>query len=892
MIRIILLLLTVFCYEATIGQPVFSYEINHRRQNSDSSDQRIQIGYTSPVVVGALRTITFRNVSKDTLTISNLVPYPLSKADVYITGWGDHPLSRAQLFLPGRIPVNVVLPDNAWELGYASRRLNDSINECALLRRDRESVENGQRKRFETILYPNGNVSYQYFSSEFKGSWQEGLRMIFQEKKLYDLSGFDSSLYARKDLEWIRHSYVMHLIMAWDKNFYDSGKIQLQTFETKGKYLYGGDDVIGIWPTWPSLGLDQRNQFDLYRDLPGGTVALKTNFKQLREMGTKSFIAYNPWDQSTRKESHLSGLADLLRQTGADGVILDTWGQSSREFQSTADSVKKGVVMYSEGMAIPKDMPGIVSGRVHNALYYVPMLNLNKFIKPDFAIFRVAELYKEPIRREFAISFFNGYGTELNVFAPGQPSWVTEQYRWLGKTSRILRENTENFTTGVYTPLVQTIADSIWVNKWEAGKKTVYTIYSIVPAGYSGFLFNVEPDSGYHFVDLWHHRLLEPVKKGKDWSVEVSTDAFNASWLGTNNEGEVDCIAKLPSQTKAILNGDELMIESPRGNELKIWSGAPSYEKQAVRLPGGRHFLSVFRLFGSYEGKIVIQLIQDGKLLDETVVNIIPGHARKVSVVTKTKRHNIAPAGMVKIPEGPFRFYATNGDEFIPYPMQDTGNQFLMEYFYMDKYPVTNAAFEQFMNATHYKPKDTVNFLRHWVKGKIPKGQEKFPVIFVSFEDAEAYSRWAGKRLPTEIEWQYASQTKSLNEWPWKQTVPVTRKDEYITETLTVTSIEGIDSGFCNLGNGKLYPVGKYAAGVNPNGLYDLVGSVWQLTHDEYVSGNYRYIIIKGGSYFKPSSSWWYVQGGPRELHYRQMLLRVSQGFERNETVGFRCVAD
>jgi len=307
------------------------------------------------------------------------------------------------------VPVNVVLPDNAWELGYAARKNNDSVNECALVRRDRESIEKGERKRFETILYPGGKVSYQYFSLEYKGGWQEGLRMVFQEKKLFDLPSFDTSLYARKDLEWIRHAYVMHLIMAWDKFYYDSGKLQLTAFETRGKKLYGGNEVIGIWPTWPSLGLDQRNQFDLYRDLPGGTQGLKNSFNTLRALGTRSFIAYNPWDGSTRNERHLSGLSKLIRDTGADGVVLDTWGQSSRELQSAADSVKKGVVMYSEGMAIPKDMPGIVSGRVHNALYYVPMLNLNKFIKPDFAIFRVAELYKEPIKGEFAASFFHGY---------------------------------------------------------------------------------------------------------------------------------------------------------------------------------------------------------------------------------------------------------------------------------------------------------------------------------------------------------------------------------------------------------------------------------------------------------------------------------------------------
>jgi formylglycine-generating enzyme required for sulfatase activity len=80
--------------------------------------------------------------------------------------------------------------------------------------------------------------------------------------------------------------------------------------------------------------------------------------------------------------------------------------------------------------------------------------------------------------------------------------------------------------------------------------------------------------------------------------------------------------------------------------------------------------------------------------------------------------------------------------------------------------------------------------------------------------------------------------------------------------------------------------------GANPFGLQDLTGAVWQLTQDEYRAGRYRYVILKGGSFFKPSSSWWYIQGGPRELHYRQHLLRVSQGFERNETVGFRCVRD
>jgi len=93
-----------------------------------------------------------------------------------------------------------------------------------------------------------------------------------------------------------------------------------------------------------------------------------------------------------------------------------------------------------------------------------------------------------------------------------------------------------------------------------------------------------------------------------------------------------------------------------------------------------------------------------------------------------------------------------------------------------------------------------------------------------------------------------------------------------------------------NTGNGKLDTIGRYPKGANTFGLQDLVGSVWQLMKDQYYSGSYRYLILKGGSYYKPGGSWWYVQGGPRELNYSQYLFRVNEGFERTATVGFRCI--
>ena len=178
------------------------------------------------------------------------------------------------------------------------------------------------------------------------------------------------------------------------------------------------------------------------------------------------------------------------------------------------------------------------------------------------------------------------------------------------------------------------------------------------------------------------------------------------------------------------------------------------------------------------------------------------------------------PSDMILIPAGEFQMGSNENTDEKPV------HTVYIEAFYIDTYEVTNAQYKVFVDANPQWRKNQIpsayhngNYLKHWNGNNYPKGKGNHPVTYVSWYGAMAYAQWAGKRLPTEAEWEKAARGgKSGLQYPWGNT---------------------ISNGQANYGNhvGGTTPVGNYAA--NAYGLSDMAGNVLEWCLDAYYGDFY-----------------------------------------------------
>lgn len=229
------------------------------------------------------------------------------------------------------------------------------------------------------------------------------------------------------------------------------------------------------------------------------------------------------------------------------------------------------------------------------------------------------------------------------------------------------------------------------------------------------------------------------------------------------------------------------------------------------------------------------------------------------AVNSPTAAKNIAPEGMAYIPGGEFTMGRADGVSEAEKPAHKVS----VQPFYMDIYETTNEQYAEFVKANNRQP-PTV-----WVNGKFPNGQAKFPVVGVDWEDANAFAKWAGKRLPTEEEWEFAARGANNLLYPWG--------NDWKQENANVGS-----QAFVAVGTNQ---------GASPFGIYDMSGNAWEWTSSDFAA----YPKGKLPAAFTNKSNLKTIRGGSYEAtkDFATTTYRIgwaATGAVNYDRTGFRCV--
>lgn len=693
--------------------------------------------------------------------------------------------------------------------------------------------------------------------------------------------GFDPERYELPALKWAQSSFMQPQMMVHDRYFYDP----VSHAYTVDRYLddltqrYGGIDAVLIWSTYPNMGIDDRNQLEMVRSMPGGVEGVRKMVEDFHRRGVRVLFPMMMWDQGT----HDSGkpwpdaIAELMKEIDADGINGDTQDGVPLAFSLAAEKIGHPLAFEPEGGPHDEALAWDVLTWGQYTFQFVPTVDKYRWLEPRHQV-NIQGRWVRDKTDDLQFAFFNGEGWE---------SWENVWGIWNGVTPRdgeatrrvatIERAVAPFLASQDWEPLYPMRRYGVYASRWPLGDQTVWTIVNRNEYDVNGMQMTVPHRDGMRYFDLYHGVELKPSSEGDEDVLQFATEA--------QGYGAVLVSSGEPSAPiKELMARMERMTAKPLADFSHEWTALP-----------------------------------------QKLVEIAP-----------TQPATSTPEGMIRVQGGNFDF-KVEGIEIegtddigvdVQYPWENSARRFHehpleIKPFYIDKYPVTNAEFKKFLDSSHYHPQDDFNFLKDWKNGTFPDGGANKPVTWVSLEDAREYAKWAGKRLPHEWEWQFAAQGNDNRLYPWGNCEWQAAIDRMASAAAPLPGPQPApppgpntsrsllpappsSAPPCNWGSDPqnapapisdhgrvLSPasdVNAHPNGASPFGVMDMVGNVWQWT-DEYVDDHTRAAILRGGSHYRPSGSIWYFPEAYKNTQHGKLLL-MAPSYDRSGTVGFRCVKD
>lgn len=667
-------------------------------------------------------------------------------------------------------------------------------------------------------------------SREEHAAWLADLRNWRQQRREY--VGHSPARYQDPRTLWTQRSFVQTQVGVEDRYLYDvaTGRYTVDRYLDDLIARYGGLDSVLVWPFYPNSGIDARNHIDMIRSMPGGVAGVRDMIAQFHRRGVKVLLPTMMWDQGTRDPGKPwpEAVAEIVREVGADGVNGDTFDGVPLAFNEAAE--RQGLSLAFESELGFDDR--LVANNLMAWGYYsypsLPLLDRAKWLEPRHMI-HVNDRWAHDRTDMVHTAFFMGTGYE---------SWENVWGVWNGITPRdgelirryamISRQVAPFLTSEDWEPFLPTERPGVYASYWPKDGQRVWTLVNRNGFAVGGPQLSVEARPGARYFDLYHGTEITPrTQGGRDWLM------FDIEAKGI---GAVIALTGAPDAAmQRFLNGMKAAAKRPLADFDARW--------QPLR--------------------------------------------QEMVPVPPSRRYPTPPQGMIEIPAASdflFRVRGVQREEDKGYvdvqypwesdPRRDHLHSLPIARFFLDRTPVTNGEFAGFLKASGYAPTDRQNFLNDWDGGAPRTGWERKPVTWVGIEDARAYCRWAGKRLPREWEWQYVAEGGQGRRYPWGQ--------DWRADAVPVPDTSRAPRAPDD--------VGAHPQGASAFGVEDMVGLVWQWT-DEVRDPHTRSGILRGGSYYQPAGSRWYFPQAYRNDEHNKLLL-MAPAKERSAMIGFRCAAD
>ncbi|PZF95854.1 SUMF1/EgtB/PvdO family nonheme iron enzyme [Micromonospora deserti] len=496
--------------------------------------------------------------------------------------------------------------------------------------------------------------------------------------------------------------FTVCLAWLWDETLYDHerGVFTVEEFLDAAERDFGGFDGVVLWHAYPVIGLDERNQFDFYRDVP----ELPEVVRAFQRRGVRVFVDYNPWDTGTRRAAGTDAeeVAALTGRLGVDGVFLDTLKEGAGELRRELDAVRPGLVLEGESR-VPLARIGdhAMSWAQWFADSEVPGVLRAKWFERRHVLHHTRRWHRSHLD-ELHSAWLNGVGVLVweSVFGVWV-GWNERDRAVLRAMRRVQASHAAWLRAEDWVPLADHPGTGqVYASRWTHDGEPLWTVVNR-GTDHDGAWLVTDPRPGRRFVDL------------------VTGAKLAAS---PTADGRVAVGGPLPAGAVAavVVTAEAAVPAHPAP------VGDPSFPARAavrVRTPWAPR-----------------------TDVPEGMVAVAAG--RRELVV----RHRVRETGLYG--EAPYV------DEWKPLPprLHHTGTlrrSVSLGRFAIATHEVIHGQYAEFLRATGYRPARPERFTAG-------QGPADAPVTGVELADARAYAAWAGLRLPTEDEWQVAAEAGLL----------------------------------------------------------------------------------------------------------------------------------